>query len=117
LPTIFADRVLLGQAFLNLIRNGIEAMGDIPADDRQLLVSARLAGAQIEVSVADRGPGIPPDLAGHLFEPFFTTKPEGMGMGLNICRSVIEGHKGRLWYEAAPEGGSIFHVTLPIGEP
>jgi two-component system sensor histidine kinase DctS len=116
LPTIFADRVLLGQAFLNLIRNGIEAMGDLPADDRQLLVSAHLAGAQIEVSIADRGLGIPPDAAGHLFEPFFTTKPEGMGMGLNICRSVIEGHKGRLWYEAAAEGGSIFHVILPIGE-
>ncbi|HTY99490.1 MAG TPA: PAS domain S-box protein, partial [Rhodocyclaceae bacterium] len=117
LPAISADRVLLGQALLNLIRNGMEAMRGLPASDRQLAISARRNDGQIEVAVADNGPGIPPDVAEHLFEPFYTTKPEGMGMGLNICRSVVEGHKGRLWYEAGPAGGSIFRIMLPIAEP
>lgn len=116
LPPIFADRVLLGQALLNLLRNGIEAMRDTPREDRKLEVCAGLAGSEIEVAVIDRGPGIPAEVAGHLFEPFFTTKPEGMGMGLNICRSVVEAHKGRLWYEANRETGSIFHLTLPVGD-
>jgi signal transduction histidine kinase len=67
----------------------------------------------IEISVADRGAGIAREAAARLFEPFFSTKPEGMGMGLNICRSIVESHKGRMWVETNPEGGSIFHFTLP----
>ena len=69
------------------------------------------------VSVADRGCGIPAAVAERLFSPFFTTKVEGMGMGLNICRSIMELHKGRLWYEANPDGGTIFRFSLPKGEP
>ncbi|HEX8978469.1 MAG TPA: ATP-binding protein [Parasulfuritortus sp.] len=111
LPTVEGDRVLLGQALFNLIRNGIEAMADTP--DALLTVRAETDAEQVTLAIADRGPGIPADVAGALFEPFYTTKAEGMGMGLNICRSIIEAHRGRLWLEANPGGGSIFHFTLP----
>lgn len=114
LPALLGDRVLLSQVVLNLVRNGMEAMRDIPADERLLTVTVGLDGGQIHLQVGDRGHGISAETATHLFEPFFTTKAEGMGMGLNICRSVVEGHKGRLWYEPNPDGGSIFHVLLPL---
>jgi two-component system sensor histidine kinase DctS len=117
LPAIIGDRVLLGQSLLNLVRNGIDAMRDTPPGDRHLDVSAARVGDGIEIAVADRGCGIPPAVAARLFEPFFSTKQEGMGMGLNICRSVIEAHKGRLRHEDQEGGGSIFRVLLPIGEP
>lgn len=113
LPSIQGDRVLLGQALLNLMRNGIDAMRDIDTENRQLMVVVGLEDDQLHLSIADRGSGVPADLVARLFEPFFTTKAEGMGMGLNICRSVVEGHQGRLWTESNPEGGSIFHVLLP----
>ena len=71
----------------------------------------------MEIRVIDRGPGIPPEVQEKLFTPFFSTKPEGMGMGLNICRSIIEFHQGRLWVEDNPQGGTIFVITLPIGLP
>jgi two-component system, LuxR family, sensor histidine kinase DctS len=113
LPSVHGDRVLLGQALLNLIRNGMDAMCDVVPELRQLTVTVTCDNDQVHLSIADRGPGIPTDLIARLFEPFFTTKAEGMGMGLNICRSVVEGHKGRLWAEPNLEGGSIFHVLLP----
>lgn len=114
LPTLLGDRVLLSQVLLNLVRNGMDAMRDIPPSDRLLTLTIGLSDSQIHLQVGDRGHGITPETAAHLFEPFFTTKAEGMGMGLNICRSVVEGHKGRLWYEPNPDGGSIFHVLLPL---
>jgi signal transduction histidine kinase len=95
------------------MRNGIDAMQATPPAERQLVVQTALAEDGIAVSVADRGGGIEQEAAARLFEPFFSTKPEGMGMGLNICRSIIESHKGRMWVEANPEGGSIFRFTLP----
>ncbi|TWO79772.1 sensor histidine kinase [Denitratisoma oestradiolicum] len=114
-PLIFSgDRVLLSQTFLNLLRNGIDAMRDMPVEQRLLTVNARREEASLLVSIADQGRGITSETAARLFEPFFTTKTEGMGMGLNICRSVIEGHQGRLWFEANPAGGSVFHVRLPL---
>lgn len=113
LPEIRGDRVLLGQALLNLIRNGIDAMRDIALENRLLTLTATVEDDQMHLCIADRGQGISAEVASRLFEPFFTTKTEGMGMGLNICRSVIEGHKGRLWIEPNPEGGSIFHILLP----
>jgi two-component system sensor histidine kinase DctS len=113
LPAVNGDRVLLGQVALNLIRNGIEAMRDVPPERRTLKISAEFEDAQVHLQIIDRGHGIPEEVAARLFEPFFTTKPEGMGMGLNICRSVVEGHKGRLWIEAHPQSGSIVHVLLP----
>lgn len=116
-PVFFAgDRVLLSQTFLNLMRNGIDALREAPPAQRLLTVSLVSEDESLLISIADRGRGIDPEIAGRLFEPFFTTKAEGMGMGLNICRSVIESHQGRLWFEANPEGGSIFHVRLPLGQ-
>ncbi len=114
LLVIRGDRVLLGQALLNLMRNGIEAMQGSARDDRVLAIDARAESGHIHIAIADRGPGIAPEVATQLFEPFYTTKEEGMGMGLNICRSIVEAHQGRLILEANPGGGSRFTVSLPL---
>ena len=111
---IEVDPVLLQQVLLNLIRNAMDAMATTPQADRDLLVDAERREASVTVRVSDRGCGIAPDIEEKLFEPFFTTKPEGMGMGLNICRSIIEIHGGRLWAELAPTGGTLFCFTLPL---
>lgn len=116
LPGILADRVMIEQVLLNLMRNGMDAMHATPSDRKQLIVSTSLVDKSLLVSVADHGSGIAQEAAAHLFEPFFSTKPEGMGMGLNICRSIIEFHKGRMWVDANPEGGTIFRFTLPLEE-
>lgn len=117
LPEVFVDRIMIEQVLLNLVKNGIEAMRDTPQPERQLTVSARLAdNRMVEVTVADRGHGIGVTTAEELFAPFYTTKPEGMGMGLPICRSIIEFHQGRLWVEPNPGGGTIFSFTLPRDE-
>ena len=108
------DRVLLGQALLNLMKNGIKAMRDTPREQRKLLVSFSVSDQRGEIRIRDAGTGVSGEAAAHLFEPFFTTKTEGLGVGLNICRSVIEAHHGRLWHEANPEGGSTFCITLPL---
>ena len=114
LPTILADRILLGQAILNLMRNGIDAMRQSDEKSRQLAISAEASGHQVVITIADRGCGISAESASQLFEPFYTTKTEGLGVGLNICRSVVEAHHGRLWFEAAPQGGTLFHISLPL---
>jgi two-component system sensor histidine kinase DctS len=113
LGPIYGDRVLLAQAIINLMRNGIDAMRGVAVDKRVLNVSAFTVDGMLHLEIADHGNGIPDEALVRLFEPFFTTKAEGMGMGLNICRSVVEGHKGRLAVVANPEGGSIFSVLLP----
>ncbi len=114
LPPVFADRIMIEQVVLNLIKNGVDAMSDLPPSDRILLVRARAAGPRaVEVSVIDRGHGIAEEERAKLFTPFYTTKAEGMGMGLNICRSIIEFHDGRLIVDSNPEGGTIFSFTLP----
>lgn len=113
LPILQADRILLGQAILNLMKNGIDAMLQTQEEKRLLTVSARRADKQVLISVADRGSGIEASAERQLFEPFYTTKSEGLGVGLNICRSVVEAHQGRLWFEANPAGGTIFHIALP----
>jgi two-component system sensor histidine kinase DctS len=112
LPPVMADRVMLEQVVMNLAKNAVEAMG--ASERRELTVTTSGGGdGQARVSVADTGPGVPPALRDKLFAPFFTTKAEGMGMGLNICRSIVEFHRGRLWIEPNPGGGSIFSFTLP----
>ncbi|MBI4757047.1 MAG: PAS domain S-box protein [Betaproteobacteria bacterium] len=116
LPPVLADRVLVQQAVMNLVQNGLDAMADTPANQRELSVTTERADGAVCISVADRGCGIPPDAADKLFAPFFTTKPEGMGMGLNLCRSVAEQHNGRLWFEARDGRGTVFHITLPVQE-
>jgi signal transduction histidine kinase len=114
LPDVDADRVMVEQVIMNLLRNGIEAMDGTPAANRELRVrTARDDAGSVRVSVSDRGRGIPDDFAANLFQPFFTTKREGMGLGLSICRSIVEFHGGALWAATNPEGGSTFHFTLP----
>lgn len=116
LPLVLADRVLLEQVLLNLTRNAIEAMQTTAPEKRILRVEATLddSGQQLIVSVTDRGHGIPPEVAEKLFSPFFTTKSAGMGMGLNICRTAIEFHGGKLSHHENPAGGTIFQFALPI---
>jgi two-component system, LuxR family, sensor kinase FixL len=123
LPPVLADRVQVQQVLFNLMRNALEAMddGQGPARGggeaprrRELVVAAGPAGAgSVEVAVVDTGPGLAPEVAGRLFEPFVSTKPEGMGVGLSICRSIVEAHGGRLWAEPNPGGGTVFRFTLP----
>ena len=115
LPTLRGDGVLLGQAVLNLMRNGIDAMRATPAGKRELRITLARIDDDIEIAVADRGVGIAPEIAAHLFEPFYTTKQEGLGVGLNICRSVVEAHRGRLAHAPNPGGGSVFCIRLPQG--
>jgi len=105
------DKVQIQQVLLNLIRNAIEAMADRPR--RSLVIAtAPAAGGMIEVSVGDNGPGLAAAVREKLFQPFVTTKESGMGVGLSICRSIIEGHGGRLWAEDNPGGGTVFRFTL-----
>jgi two-component system, LuxR family, sensor histidine kinase DctS len=112
LPPILADRTLIEQVLINLIRNGIEAMTEAGTTSLGIDVTlARNDGAQV-IEVADRGGGISSDLAPKLFEAFTTTRAEGMGIGLNICRSIVELHRGRLTHRPNPEGGTIFRVAL-----
>ena len=111
---IEGDPVLLEQALFNLLRNAIESMRDTAPEQRQLAVSLTCAEGYARLAIADRGCGIGAAVAGQLFDPLFTTKPEGMGMGLAICRSVVENHRGRLSFEANPEGGTVFHMLLPL---
>ena len=114
LPPVSVDAVMIEQVLLNLLRNAIEAMQQVGRGSRKLtLVSARGANAMLQVSLRDTGPGIPAEVAAHLYTPFFSTKPDGMGIGLNISRSIIEFHGGTLWHEPGADGGCTFHFTLP----
>lgn len=110
---VFASRIQLQQVMFNLIRNAHEAMAQ--GEWRELeVVTARLDDGSIEIAVADRGSGLPDHIVEHLFEPFHTTKVDGMGLGLSICRSIVEAHRGKLGYEPNCGGGAIFRVTLPV---
>lgn len=117
LPPVLADPVMIEQVAINLIRNGMDAMADTPRRERRLHLATRAEDGMLVFSVTDRGRGIDPEVAEKLFAPFFTTKEEGMGMGLNICRSIAELHRGRLSFEPNPDGGTIFRFTLPVPHP
>jgi two-component system sensor kinase FixL len=110
LPTALVDRVQVQQVLLNLLRNAIEAMDE--SEVRELTVATVAVDGMIQVSVADTGNGIAPEVAPRLFQPFVTTKANGMGIGLSVCRTIVEAHNGRLWVEPNPAGGSIFHFTV-----
>jgi PAS domain S-box-containing protein len=115
LPMILADRVQLQQVIINLVMNGIEAMQSVTDQPRELVIGSRQDEArQVLVSVTDCGVGISAENADRLFNPFFTTKSGGMGMGLSICRSIVEAHGGRLWATANVPHGATFHFTLPV---
>lgn len=113
LPDVVADPILIEQVLLNLLKNGVEAMEK--SEHRVLHVVVTEQGPLVEIAVIDRGYGLrDPE---RLFEPFYSTKSEGLGMGLNICRTIIESHHGRLWATTNPDGGTIFRFTLPCASP
>lgn len=115
LPPVLADRIMVEQVLLNLLRNGMESMQS--GDARQLAVESRLTSeGAVEVSVSDQGHGISTAVESELFAPFFTTKTQGLGMGLNICRSIIEMHEGKLWFTRNDVAGTTFRFTLPISQ-
>jgi two-component system, LuxR family, sensor kinase FixL len=114
LPSVFGDRVQLQQVILNLLVNSIQAMALVDDRRRELLIRSRVHNSeQVLVEVRDSGIGIDPEHVGRLFNAFFTTKADGMGMGLSICRSIIEAHGGRIWASPNAGRGTIFQFTLP----
>jgi C4-dicarboxylate-specific signal transduction histidine kinase len=113
LPAVEADRVQLQQVLLNLIVNALDAMGAAEGP-RQLLISTGPVDASgVLVAVEDTGPGLEPAVLERVFESFYTTKPTGLGMGLSICRSIIEAHGGRLWASTNQQRGTTFQFTVP----
>jgi len=120
LPPVLVDHVQIQQVILNLVRNAIEAMEQV--DRRELVIGTRAIPelGMAEVVVADTGPGVAPEVVDCLFQPFVTTKQTGMGLGLSICREIVEAHHGRLTMVPGHSGGAVFRMTLPIagrGEP
>jgi PAS domain S-box-containing protein len=114
LAPVYADFILIEQVILNLIRNGLEAMDAPQIIKKELIIQARAgSNRMIEVCVSDTGCGIPQENMKNIFESFFTTKPDGLGIGLSLCRTIIESHSGQLWAAANAGGGTIFHFTLP----
>jgi len=111
LPPVAFDRIQVQQVLINLIRNSMEAMDSV-AGDRILGMRVRRVGDVVRTEISDRGQGI--EFPDKIFEPFFTTKEDGMGMGLAICRSIVESHGGRLWAEMNEPQGAIFFFTLPV---
>jgi two-component system sensor kinase FixL len=120
LPQVRGDRVQLQQVIINLLMNGIQAMDGVTDRPRGLSIYAARsvdpedATDRVVVTVGDNGPGIPDENHGRLFEAFFTTKPDGMGMGLSICRSIIEAHGGRIWATNRDGAGACFHFSVPV---
>jgi PAS domain S-box-containing protein len=117
LPPVQGDRVQLQQVVLNLILNAVEAMSAVDESVRELLLSTEQSPTNgVLVAVRDSGPGIDPEHIERVFDAFYTTKPAGVGMGLSICRSIIDAHGGRLWAEANEPRGAVFQFTLPSQE-
>ncbi|MFT6909651.1 MAG: PAS domain S-box-containing protein, partial [Oleiphilaceae bacterium] len=114
LPEVFADRILIEQILINLIKNAIEAMRTLAVDNRRLIIKSYNQDQEVSVSIQDSGPGLSQYELNKIFEPFYTTKPEGMGMGLAITRSIIYSHGGRLIVEQNLHGGTTFRFTLPL---
>jgi two-component system, LuxR family, sensor kinase FixL len=120
LGRLHAIALALNLRVTSLIRNSVDALDGV--EQREIVLRIRRDGEDsIEIEVADTGPGLTPSVADRLFQPFVTTKPGGLGIGLSICRSIVDAHGGRLWVSDHPVGGIIFHVRLPMagasGEP
>lgn len=109
---VLADRIQIQQVLVNLIRNAIEVMSEGGTARRLDIGTAAVPDEQVEVTVADTGAGLAPEVVKHLFQPFVTTKRKGMGLGLSICRTIVEAHGGKIWVASPPGGGTIFHFTL-----
>jgi signal transduction histidine kinase len=118
LPMVMGDRVQLQQVIINFVINGVQAMANVSGRARQLLIRTQLGELdEVLLAVQDAGPGIAPENEARLFEAFFSTKSDGMGMGLAICRSIIEAHGGRVWAGPASDGpGATFWFKLPIAQ-
>jgi len=111
-PLVLADRIQIQQVLLNLIRNAIEAMQDRPRRELVVSTTALPQDGLVEVCVRDTGTGLAPEVAAQLFQPFVTTKKHGMGVGLSICRTIVESHGGKIWAESKPSEGTAFRFTL-----
>ena len=118
LQPVLGDRIQLQQVLLNLVMNGCDAMADVPLHERELVVTTLDRGeGGVEIAVADCGRGIPEADREHIFSPFVTTKRDGMGLGLAVCRTIIDSHRGRLWAEGNDGGGATLRMSLPAIEP
>ncbi|MGR9108887.1 MAG: two-component system sensor histidine kinase NtrB [Gammaproteobacteria bacterium] len=113
-PMLWGNRIELQQLLLNVIRNGLQAMETVEAPVRQLTIATRLAGPSIEIRIDDNGIGFDEEFTKRLFQPFVTTKPEGLGLGLRICRTIVEAHGGQIEADGSPGRGATFRITLPI---
>lgn len=109
---VMVDKIQIQQVLLNLLRNAAEATVDQQISEIILLTDG--FEDSVQISVIDKGPGLPEKVQGKLFQPFVSTKPDGMGVGLSICHTIITAHNGRLWAEPNPDGGTIFRILLPI---
>jgi PAS domain S-box-containing protein len=115
LPPVHADRVQLQQVVLNLILNAIDAIASVDDEARELVISTESSSAEgVLVAISDSGPGVDPENRERIFESFFTTKSDGVGIGLSICRSIIDAHSGRLWVDAHQPRGAVFRFVLPV---
>lgn len=114
LPSISGDRVSLQQVLMNLVRNAVDSLRDAPQSTRTVRLTVATHDDRMTISVADNGPGVPPVLAEEIFKPYFTTKPEGMGMGLAICQTIVESHAGQIRLEQGHRPGATFHIELPL---
>jgi signal transduction histidine kinase len=110
---VCADRVQLQQVLINLVVNACDAMRELPAAERKLVLrTAATDRGEVQLSVVDRGCGLPSERPDRVFESFYTTKPGGMGLGLSVCRTIVQAHGGRLWAEGHDGPGASFHVSL-----
>ncbi len=114
LPPVMCNPGQLNQVWMNLLSNAAQAVETV--ESPQVKIKSQLQDDQILVTIEDNGPGIKVDLANKIFEPFFTTKPvgKGTGLGLSICHSIIERHQGKIWFEPAEKGGTVFKVSIPL---
>ena len=114
LPSVFMDRTMAQQILINILRNAIDAMIEYNVIDKRIDIYAeQYSTHHVMISIFDKGPGVPEDKVETIFQPFYTTKTQGIGIGLNICRTMIESNGGRLWAKADANGG-IFYLTMPI---
>ena len=112
LPSVWIDSIQIQQVILNLVRNSIDALSDL--EDGAITISTTHRGDMVEVAVSDNGPGVAPEIRSGLFEPFLSTKPDGTGIGLNICRTIIEAHGGKISLDPESRNGTTFRFTVPV---